>query len=367
MKKLKQWQFIALGEVLIFGNGKVKPKKTGNIPIYGGNGILGFSDESNYQGETIIIGRVGAYCGSVFYQNEPIWVSDNALSAKPKNDYDTKFLFYFLKNVGLNKYAGGSSHPLVTQSLLKSLEFNICLNTDEQKAIAEVLSSLDDKIDLLHRQNKTLEAMAETLFRQWFVEEAEEDWESGVLGDIVEFNPTYQIKKKASTPYLEMKNVSSNSFSPKDWYYRDFTSGMKFKNGDTLLARITPCLQNGKSCFVSFLEEDQTGWGSTEYIVMKMKEPFHPFISYIWANDKGFRDFAIGSMSGSSGRQRAQANIVKDYKIKIPPNKVVEKLNIQLESYLNKLNNNAKQIKTLEKLRDTLLPKLMSGAVRVKH
>ncbi|MBK8372978.1 MAG: restriction endonuclease subunit S [Saprospiraceae bacterium] len=81
---MSEWKEMKLQEVLDFGNGKVKPKNQGNIPIYGGNGILGYGDDSNYSGETIVIGRVGAYCGAVYYENRPIWISDNALSAKPK-------------------------------------------------------------------------------------------------------------------------------------------------------------------------------------------------------------------------------------------------------------------------------------------
>ena len=96
---MSEWKEITLKEVLNFGNGKAKPKKEGNIPIYGGNGILGFTDEFNYDGETIIIGRVGAYCGSVFYENSPIWISDNALSAKPKDKNNAKFLYYFSLNI----------------------------------------------------------------------------------------------------------------------------------------------------------------------------------------------------------------------------------------------------------------------------
>jgi len=127
------WKECKMGDVIIFGNGKARPKTEGEIPIYGGNGILGYCDQFNYQDETIIIGRVGAYCGSVFYKNKPIWVSDNALSAKPKERNNTKFLFYFLKNLELNQFAEGSSHPLVTQTLLNSIDIEIPEKETEQK------------------------------------------------------------------------------------------------------------------------------------------------------------------------------------------------------------------------------------------
>jgi len=174
-----------LGDVIKFGNGKTRPSSEGATPIYGGNGILGYSADANYEGETIVIGRVGAYCGATYYEDQPIWVSDNALAAKPKEKNNAKYLFYFLKHLDLNQHAEGSSHPLVTQTLLNSIDVEIVENTDEQKAIAAVLSSLDDKIDLLHRQNKTLETMADSLFRQWFVEEAQVDWEVCTLDDVI--------------------------------------------------------------------------------------------------------------------------------------------------------------------------------------
>ena len=91
----KDWQKVKLGDAVIFKNGKTRPKSKGNIPVYGGNGILGYTSKQNQDKETIIIGRVGAYCGSVYFENKPIWVSDNALSAKPKDNNDSKFFYYF--------------------------------------------------------------------------------------------------------------------------------------------------------------------------------------------------------------------------------------------------------------------------------
>ncbi len=283
---------------------------------------------------------------------------------------DSFFLYYLFLSPQMQEQILsnniGSSVPGFNLGQLKTMEINLPPLL-EQKAIASVLSSLDDKIDLLHRQNKTLEAMAETLFRQWFVEEAQEDWEDCCLEDIADINPTYQIKKGELSQYLEMRKLSTSTFNPEGWTLREFTSGMKFQNGDTLLARITPCLENGKTCFVTFLNQGETGWGSTEYIVIRMKEPFHAFISYIIAKSSDFRDFAISSMSGSSGRQRAQAKIIKEYDIKIPSPSIIKELNGILASLVKKLENNSNQIRTLEKLRDTLLPKLMSGEVRVDY
>jgi type I restriction enzyme S subunit len=118
----ESWEEKKLGEISFFYNGKVRPNDKGNIPIYGGNGILGYTNNWNYSGKSIIIGRVGAYCGSIYFENSNIWVSDNALLVKPVEDNQVYYLFYLLKSMDLNSLAEGSSHPLLTQTILKSIE-----------------------------------------------------------------------------------------------------------------------------------------------------------------------------------------------------------------------------------------------------
>ena len=164
------WNICTLNEIVDFGNGKARPKTEGNIPIYGGNGVLGYSDESNYQDETIIIGRVGAYCGATYYENNPIWISDNALSAKAKEGYLSKYAYYVLKSKNLNQYAQGSSHPLLTQGLLKTIEAHVTTNLDVQKKIVSIISGLEDKIELNRQTNQTLEHIAQAIFKCWFVD-----------------------------------------------------------------------------------------------------------------------------------------------------------------------------------------------------
>jgi type I restriction enzyme S subunit len=207
---MTEWKECKLGDVVFFSNGKSRPDTSGYIPIYGGNGILEYTDQSNNDGETIIIGRVGAYCGSVYYENRPVWVSDNALAAKPKEQYYAKYLYYLLKFSDLNQYAEGSSHPLLTQSLLNSIDIVFCDNIDEQKAIAEVLSSLDDKIDLLTRQNKTLEDLAQAYFRKWFIEDASDEWEVGKLGDYIEIHDS----KRVPLSKIEREKMKSGTLYP---------------------------------------------------------------------------------------------------------------------------------------------------------
>ncbi len=138
----ESWEVGKLNDLAVFSNGKTRPNEVenGGIPIYGGNGILGFTNQSNYEGLSIIIGRVGAYCGSLYIENKPIWLTDNALIARGKKEDYTFYLFYLLKSLELNSMAEGSSHPLLTQTLLKSIDISIppsqkVLNFNEQVSV----------------------------------------------------------------------------------------------------------------------------------------------------------------------------------------------------------------------------------------
>jgi len=236
----------------------------------------------------------------------------------------------------------------------------------EQLAIAGVLSSLDDKIDLLHRQNKTLAGMAAALWRKMFVEDADPGWKKGKLGDIAETNPLRSIKKGAIATYLDMSNMPTNGPFPKEWVHREFSSGMKFKNGDTVMARITPCLENGKTAYVNFLDNEEIAWGSTEYIVLASKPGYCSEWYYFLARNGDFRDFAIQNMTGTSGRQRVSGDSIAQYEIAIPPKNIFDSFRTFAGPVMEHIKQNSFQIRTLSRLRDTLLPKLMSGEVKVK-
>jgi len=358
-----EWREVRLGELLVFGNGKRKPNSDGNIPIYGGNGVLGFSDDSNYQDETIIIGRVGAYCGSVYYETKPIWVSDNALSAKPKNDNDLKFLYYFLKQIDLNQYAGGSSHPLVTQTLLNSLEFNVCTNPTEQKAIAEVLSSLDDKIDLLHRQNKTLEQMAETLFRQWFVEEAGEDWEEKPLSSVAnflnglacqKFPPKNEVDK---LPVLKIKQLRNGFSDDSDWCTTEVKPEYIIKNGDVIFswsASLMVKIWDGEKCILN------------QHLFKVTSDDFPKWFYYLWSKHH-LAEFVSISSSHATTMGHIKRGDLDDAMVLVPSPEEVEELSEIFSPLLDKIISNNKRLKNLASLRDSLLPKLMSGEVRVQY
>jgi type I restriction enzyme S subunit len=188
----------------------------------------------------------------------------------------------------------------------------------------------------------------------------------GQISDLIDFNPTRSLAKGTIAPYLEMANVNTSVFHPDNWCDREFSSGMRFCNGDTLLARITPCLENGKSTYVTFLKDTQIGWGSTEFIVLRPREGFHPLFAYALVRNSDFRDYAEGCLEGSSGRQRVNVDHLMKYEITIPGKETTETFNQIMSSIEPKMHNNFIQIRSLEKMRDSLLPKLISGEVMVE-
>ena len=238
----------------------------------------------------------------------------------------------------------GSTIPLINLSVLKSLPVPVP-PLPEQRAIASVLSSLDDKIDLLHRQNKTLEAMAETLFRQWFVEEADEGWEEGTLGDVIELIYGKGLKKEIRTgtgyPVIGSSGVVG--------YHSEFLvegPGIVIGRKGTL----------GK---VSYLWDNFFPIDTTYYIKSKV-ESAGLLYEYFLLKTLNFEE--MNSDSAVPGLNR---DIALSTEIKIAPLEKLNKFNQFTSTFINKLRDNTKQIRTLEKLRDMLLPKLTSGEVRV--
>lgn len=281
---------------------------------------------------------------------------------------DNIFLKYYLQSPRgqneLQSRASGTTVMGIKAELLKKIPVFIP-PIEEQKRIAGVLSSLDDKIDLLNRENATLEALAETLFRHYFIENPDPTWKEGKIADLVDFNPNRKLTKNEDSPYIEMANIETQGYAPSSWRMRPFASGTKFINGDAIMARISPCLENGKAAYIDFLEDGQVGWGSTEFLVMRSKMGLHPFFAYIMTRYDDFRDHAVSSLVGSSGRQRVDLDNLLKYSIFIPDEKAITRFNQEMEMIVSKMRNNQLQMRTLAFQRDIILPRLMYGELKV--
>ncbi len=276
------------------------------------------------------------------------------------------FLYYLLKNsvTDLQKNTHGAVFDTITRQTFDCIDVDVP-PLPTQKKIAKILGDLDEKIELNHQMNKTLESIAQAVFKKWFVEESDFS-ETVQLKDIIDFDPSLSLKKGQETIYVDMAGLSTENMTVDNFILKEFAGGSKFQNGDTLLARITPCLENGKTAFVNFLCDQKTvGFGSTEFIVMRAKKGISPQFVYCLARDDEFRSFAIKSMVGSSGRQRVQRVMLESYEIAKPSQNLMERFD-QLTAFMfNRVGELLVETIRLKEIRDSLLPKLMSGKVRV--
>jgi type I restriction enzyme S subunit len=315
---------------------------------------------------------------------------------------------YFLSTAAgqeaLGAHSLGSVQQVINLRDLKTVRVPVP-PLPEQRAIAHILGTLDDKNELNRRMSETLEAMARALFKSWFVDfdpvrakaegrwqrgqslpglpahlydlfpdrlvdselgEIPEGWEVATLPELSEVNPSRPLRKGQIAPYLDMANMPTRGHVPDEVIERPFGSGMRFINGDTLVARITPCLENGKTAFVDFLHDGQVGWGSTEYIVLRPKPPLPEAFAYCLARSDGFREFAIQSMTGTSGRQRVQADSLAHFQMPRVPQPVAEAFGRAIRPLFMRSSAAVRESRTLAALRDALLPKLISGELRVK-
>ena len=261
-----------------------------------------------------------------------------------------KYLYIWLSSsIGkqkLDEVTIGSTQAALTISGLKSIEVGLP-PLPEQKAIASVLSSLDDKIDLLHRQNKTLEAMAETLFRQWFIEEAKEDWEDGTLDQLIDLKYGKALKQEDRSGSGYPVVASSGIVG--------FHNNYLVKGPGIVIGR------KGTLGKVYFMEDNFYPIDTSYFIETKTSGSNLIFEYYLLKS----LDFA--NMNSDSAVPGLNRNIALGTQIQVPPEELILSFNGTAQPWFSKIHSNTKQIQTLEKLRDTLLPKLMSGEARVQY
>jgi type I restriction enzyme S subunit len=317
-----------------------------------------------------------------------------------------EFLFYWLCSPGGQHYL--FSHvsqvgvPQIQRPLstLRAAQLPVPA-IPEQRAIVDMLGVLDDKIESNQRTSRILERVARAIFRAWFVDfepvkakaagarsfpsmpqavfaalptrlaesgfgPIPEGWRVLPLDEAMEVNPSRRLVKGIVAPYLDMGQMPTEGHAPTSWVEREAGSGARFMNGDTLVARITPCLENGKTAFVDFLSEGQIAWGSTEYIVLRPMPPIPDLYAYLLARTPEFRAFAIQNMTGSSGRQRVPFSIMNKFIVVIGPAVVMEAFGEVVEPLFSRSSASVRESRSLATLRDYLLPKLLNREIRVR-
>ncbi|GDZ63065.1 type I restriction-modification system subunit S [Bifidobacteriaceae bacterium MCC02037] len=230
----------------------------------------------------------------------------------------------------------------------------------EQSKVAELLNVLDDKIDLNNRLNDYLEQLCQSLFNRF---DNDENNPFVKVSDIADVNPRRTLKKGEEALCIEMADLSTTGAFPTDWRTKAYNGGVKFVNGDTILARITPCLENGKAGYINFLEQDEVAFGSTEYIVLTSKGELPSEFFYFLARNEDFISYATAHMNGSSGRQRVSGSDVGNYEVRMPSEKQISEFRKIAGNAMRVISASSIESRKLAQLRDALLPKLMSGEI----
>ena len=296
---------------------------------------------------------------------------------------DSRYFFYALKGRRhlLLKVASGGAQRNLSGKLIKEFKLPVP-PLPVQRQIAGVLSAYDELMENSERRICILETTARALHREWFVHyrfpghethphvasplgDIPKGWEVKRVPESVHVNPRVTVPRDGEKPFVPMGCLSSDSMLISDIESRAGNSGAKSQNGDTLFARITPCLENGKTGFVQFLPDaDAVACGSTEFIVLRSRTLTPEFV-YCVARSDAFRGVAIKSMSGATGRQRVQEQCFDDFQIAQPPRALIDQFSAIVAPTFRLIYKLHLQIQNLRQTRDLLLPRLLSGQVNL--
>ncbi len=185
------------------------------------------------------------------------------------------------------------------------------------------------------------------------------------LSDIAQLNPKRQLSKGIVARCIDMAQLSTTGTFPSGWEMKPYNGGMRFTNGDTIIARITPCLENGKTAFIDFLDDSEVAFGSTEYIVLASKGAYPAEFFYCLARYPSFVEYAVKNMNGSSGRQRVSADTVGKYLLPQLTEDELATFAGAATTMFQVIRNNSLENLRLTALRNALLPRLMSGELDV--
>ena len=327
---------------------------------------------------------IGATIGKVCMTNRPSFTNQQVNSViVNENEHDPFFVYHLLATLRdeLKANAGGAATPIINKTAFSEIEVNLP-SLSVQRRIAGILSAYDELIENNQRRIQILETMARALYREWFVEfrfpgherfprvasplgDIPQGWEVKRLPECVDVNPRVVVPRNGKKPFVPMGCLANDSMLITDIELRDGNSGAKFQNGYTLFARITPCLENGKTGFVQFLlDAKAVARGSTEFIVLRSRTLTPEFV-YLLARSDEFRNLAIKSMTGASGRQRVQERCFDDFKITHPPHALLNRFSGIVEPSFRLIQELYLQTHNLRRTRNLLLPRLLSGQVEL--
>lgn len=371
---MEQWKEYKLGEVVnildykrVPLSSKERSTRKGLYPYYGAQGIIDYIDDYIFDGTYLLIAEDGENLKSqkqnvAQLASGKYWVNNHAHIVESNGKSDIRYICFLLNMMDLSGYITGSAQPKLNQANLASIPLQLP-SLGVQKKIADFLSVFDDKIEVNRRINDNLELHGKVLFEE-YVMNSNKPY-THLLSDYALINPPRTITKGREARCIDMSSLPTKGTFPSDWTFKKYNGGMKFQNGDTIMARITPCLENGKTAYINFLDENEIAFGSTEYIVLSAQEGFCSELLYFLARNDDFISYAVAHMNGSSGRQRVSGNDIANYLMPDIANESLDSVNEKLHEIMEVIKNNSLESRHLAKIRDALLPRLMSGKLKI--
>ena len=393
------WNNMTLGDFVTLQRGHDLPEKKridGDIPVLGSFGVTGWHNESRANGPGVTVGRSGASFGVVSYSPVNYWPLNTALYVNNFHGNNPKFAFYFLKTLDFKRYNSGSAQPSLNRNHIHPIPIAIP-DLPEQKAIAHILGTLDDKIKLNRQMNVTLESMAQALFKSWFV-----DFDPVIDNALAAGNPIPEplharaetrkalgYKRKPLPEAIQKQFPNRFVFSeekgwvPDGWGLGILGEVAKFKNGkkspERISGRIPVFGSNGQIGFCSDHNREDvivvgrvgTYCGSLFYSNSKCWVTDNAMTAEMVEKNDNIYLFEflklanLNDRRGGSGQPLLNQSILSSIKMINPDAKLISEYSINATSLYRKLSRNNEIIFSLSGLRDTLLPKLLSGQLRI--
>ena len=363
----------ALSDLATIKYGKNQKKvlsESGNIPIYGTGGLMGYATTALYDKSSVLIGRKGTI-GKVKYVEHPFWTVDTLFYTIINTDIVLpKYLYYVMSLIDLNNYNEGTTIPSLRTETLNRLEFDIP-SLVEQETILSCLNPIDEKIALNNAINNNLEQQTQAIFKSWFVDFElnygimPSDWKVSQLGSIAKIST--EVFSPAKNPNVEVEHYSIPAYDEKRYPVFETSNGIKsnkyrLSSNSVMISKLNPdtkriwrpyCISDNPIC-------------STEFIVYEPINPLNRDFIYSIIDSIGFSAFLCSHTTGSTNsRQRATSSITLTYDIIVPDEKTIQAFCSIVSPMYDTIENNIKENQKLAETRDSLLPKLMSGELDV--
>ncbi|WP_161939912.1 restriction endonuclease subunit S [Dissulfuribacter thermophilus] len=374
-------QLTPLGELLDFFNGKA-PKRAdnGEFVVYGSNGPIGRSHSFNHE-NAIIIGRVGAYCGSVEICRGRFWASDNTIVARSKEGCDLRYMYYRLLSSSLRSYAGGAAQPLLTQTILRNVRVKVFRDISLQVRIASILSAYDDLIENNRRRIQLLEQAARLLYKEWFVhfrfpgheyvkikDGLPEGWEKKTISEVCDTigggtpstkNPAFW--EGGDITWVTPTDVTRNDCLALIDSENKITEAGLRSSSARLVPPDTILMTSRASVGFFALMEKEVCTNQGFINIVPHQEWLRMYILYnlLWRVEE------IRSHAGGTTYKEINKGRFRKLKIVVPTKAVAQEFNDITYQILQQIRTLKKQQLALAKARDLLLPRLMNGEITI--